>query len=168
MVVIVFGLPGSGKSYFASRLATRLGAVYINSDQLRVEIFPVRMYSAEEKNAVYAAMLGIASGRAQQGYSVVMDATFHQASWRQQVAEGLRMHTPCFIEVQADEQIIIDRLKKPREYSEADYAVYHSIKSAWEPMEEDHLILNSSNDSIDEMLRHAMQYLNMIQQAPTI
>ena len=38
MVVIVFGLPGSGKSYFASRLAGIISADYINSDRVRREI----------------------------------------------------------------------------------------------------------------------------------
>jgi len=35
MIIIVFGLPGSGKSYFASKLAERINARYINSDVIR-------------------------------------------------------------------------------------------------------------------------------------
>jgi len=35
MVIIVFGLPGSGKTWFAKTLAARIKAVYISTDQLR-------------------------------------------------------------------------------------------------------------------------------------
>lgn len=34
MIFIVFGLPGSGKSYFASHLAEMKNAQYINFDRL--------------------------------------------------------------------------------------------------------------------------------------
>ena len=53
MIVIVFGLPGSGKSYFASRFAKVINAGYINSDMIRKEIFEKREYSDQEKKAVY-------------------------------------------------------------------------------------------------------------------
>jgi predicted kinase len=45
MTVIVFGLPGSGKSYFATRLAELLNASYISSDQLRMQLYAKRTYT---------------------------------------------------------------------------------------------------------------------------
>jgi predicted kinase len=57
MIVIVTGLPGSGKSYFASRLASMLDADYINSDRIRKNLFTQRTYSEEEKLKVYEEML---------------------------------------------------------------------------------------------------------------
>lgn len=36
---IMLGLPGSGKSYFGSRLAERIDAVWLNSDKIRTEMY---------------------------------------------------------------------------------------------------------------------------------
>jgi predicted kinase len=57
MIVIVFGLPGSGKSFFASRLAKMINADYINSDMIRKEMFASSTYSEKEKAAVYNVMI---------------------------------------------------------------------------------------------------------------
>lgn len=57
MVVIVIGLPGSGKSFFASQLAQLINADYINSDQVRKTMMPPGHYSQQEKHSVYSQML---------------------------------------------------------------------------------------------------------------
>ena len=57
MVILVLGLPGSGKSYFAGRLAQKINAEYLNSDQIRKEMFQGRTYSDSEKAKVYEALL---------------------------------------------------------------------------------------------------------------
>lgn len=56
MVVLVMGLPGSGKSYLARRLAELIGATYISSDRVRRDLFPAARYTAEEKAGVYEEM----------------------------------------------------------------------------------------------------------------
>ena len=38
MLIAVMGLPGSGKSYFAHKLAGKLKAIYIGSDQVREKL----------------------------------------------------------------------------------------------------------------------------------
>ena len=66
-----------------------------------------------------------------------------------------------FIEVRADESLIRERLKKTREYSEADFDVYKKIKKEWEPLNERHLILHSTDDNISGMLQQAINYLHL-------
>jgi predicted kinase len=61
--------------------------------------------------------------------------------------------------VRADEEVIKERVKRSRPYSEADYRIYKLIRKEWEPVEEDHLRLQSTNDNIDDMLERAMKYL---------
>lgn len=158
MIVIVLGLPGSGKSYFAGRLAEILRADYINSDRVRKELFPKSTYSDVEKAAVYDAMRKKMEDSIAQEMNVVLDATFHKKSTRalfkQKIQENIR-----FIEVWADEEVIKERMKRSRPYSEADYRIYQLIRKEWEPVEEDHLRLQSTNDNIDDMLERAMKYL---------
>lgn len=157
--VIVFGLPGSGKSYFAERLAEILGAYYVNSDRLRKKLFPKRSYSEEEKEKVYDAMLKTMENAISEGKNVVLDATFHRNSTRNLFMEKAR-DTLFFIEVYAHEDIIEERLKKSRPFSEADFKVHKLIREQWQPLKVPHLILESTNENIDGMLQKATQYLN--------
>ena len=160
MVVIVFGLPGSGKSYFAIRLAKIIKADYINSDQVRRDIFAKRTYSKEEKELVYNAMLSKMKESLHSNRNVVLDATFHKKETRKQFVDEINgKGVGYFIEVRADENIIRERLQKERPYSEADFKIYQLISKQNEPLEEPHLLLESTNDNIDEMLRKASDFL---------
>lgn len=160
MVVIVFGLPGSGKSYFASRLANRIDAEYINSDRLRKEMFKMRTYSKQEKESVYQTMLRKMKEDVAQNKNVVLDATFHKKQTRKPFMKEMKTKGGIyFIEIVAEERIIRDRLKKKRRYSEADFKVYKIISSENEPLRESHLVLQSTNSNIKEMLGKAVDYL---------
>ena len=160
MVVIVFGLPGSGKSYFASRLAKKIQADYINSDRIRKEMFKKRTYSKEEKEAVYLKMLDTMKEDVDQNRNVILDATFHKKETRQPfIKEMEKKGGVYFIEIIAAESITRERLKRKRRYSEADFKVYKIISSQNEPLKKSHLVLQSTNSNIKEMLEKAVDYL---------
>ena len=53
MIIVIFGLPGTGKSYFGERLAKQLDIVYMNSDRIRQALQLQGKYGPEEKNQVY-------------------------------------------------------------------------------------------------------------------
>ena len=160
MIVIVFGLPGSGKSYFASQLAEIINASYVNSDRLRKEMFRDRTYSEQESAAVYKAMLKKMKGEISENKNVVLDGTFHRNDTRKVfIDEAEGKDSIYFIEVKADENIISDRLKVDRPYSEADFGVYNFIRKQYEPRNENHLILQSTNENLDDMLQQAVDYL---------
>ncbi|MGI9550231.1 MAG: AAA family ATPase [Aurantibacter sp.] len=158
MVILVLGLPGSGKSYFASRLAEMIQADYVNSDRLRKELFSKRTYSDLEKTKVYNAMLGKMEEAVAKKKNVVVDTTFHKKETRELFKKKTeeRMY---FIEVWADENITRERLKKSRPYSEADFEIYRIIREQWQPLAEPRLVLESTNENIDDMLQKAAQYL---------
>ncbi len=161
MIIIVFGLPGSGKSFFASKLAGKLKIKYVNSDVIRKELFAKRLYSPEEKMQVYNEMIREMKAAVQSQQSVILDATYYKKSIRQKVIESaLDLDEKIiFIEVTAEEKIAKERLAKERPYSEADYSVYLKLKKEFEPLENDHLVLESGRDNIEEMLSEAMTYI---------
>ncbi len=160
MIVIVFGLPGSGKSYFAGRFADTIKADYISSDRLRKKIFPKRAYSENEKLSVYTKMLTQVKKHIGQNKNLVFDATFYRNDIRKQfIDEAGEGNNIAFIEIHSAEPLIRKRLQQTRTDSDADFGVYQKIKAAWEPLHENHLILESTDNNICNMLNKAAAYL---------
>jgi|WetSurMetagenome_2_1015567.scaffolds.fasta_scaffold887787_1 predicted kinase len=162
MVIIVFGLPGSGKSYLASRLAKQLDAVYVNSDEVRLKMFSQRTYTDAEKGLVYEAMAVTMTEALSHKKPVILDATFYKTSLRnkfERVADTFREKI-IYIEVTAPEKSIEERLKKTRKNSEATWDVYQKLKATFEPLLEEHLVLTSSDQNISTLLREAIHYIN--------
>ena len=94
--------------------------------------------------------------------SMVLDATFYKNNIRKKfLKEAEDIDNIFFIEVRAEESLIRERLKRPREDSEADFEVYKKIKKQWEPLHEDHLVLQSTNNNIRDMLEKAADYLQL-------
>lgn len=161
MIVMVMGLPGSGKTYFASRLAKAIDAEYLSSDRLRKTIITKRTYSEKEKGSVYDEMLLRMRKVVKKKKDIVLDATFYKSSIRKKfIMEGEGLDDLILIEIIASEPVIEQRLKKIREDSEADFRVYKIIKAEWEPVVHHHLILQSENDNIEDMLHTAISYLH--------
>lgn len=161
MIIIVSGLPGTGKSYFAERMAVKLGAIYINSDQLRLSLQASGNYSLEDKLVVYKEMLRQAAQALEENCDVVVDATFYHHTMREmfcRLANGYNTILSV-IEVTADENLIRQRLLKPRKYSEADYSVYEKIRDDFEKITMPHLVLESTNDNLDRMLGIAINHI---------
>ena len=161
---MVSGLPGSGKSYFASRLALRLGAHYITSDRTRKAMDRMGRYTFEDKLMVYEQMVVLARDALQLGNDMVVDATFYRQSFRElffKLAD--EFHQPIYLmEVVADEAVVKERLLRPRRESEADYNVYLHIKSQFENFEEPHLVLQSVNGTADHNLEIALEYIKPV------
>lgn len=161
ILVIVFGLPGSGKSFFAERLASHLNATYINTDRVRRSVRESSTYSLEEKLLVYKEMATQAKRAILDDKPVVVDGTFYKPAMVE-LFNGMAtdLSVPVFfIEVTAEEALIRERLKVPRKYSEADFAVYEKIRREFERVEVPHLRLQSTNNNIETMIRQAVEYI---------
>lgn len=161
MIIIVSGLPGSGKSFFADKLARLLQAEYLSSDRIRKELKKSGQYTFSDKLAVYLAMAERARKAVRENKTVIVDATFYHHTMRdffKQLAKEEAV-TILFILVETTEEIVKKRLKGPRIESEADYGVYMNIKEQFEAYDFPHLTLFSSNDNIDDMLNRTTKEL---------
>jgi predicted kinase len=161
MIIIVSGLPGSGKSYFAARLALKCDAVYINSDKVRQELKSSGKYSLDDKLLVYKELRNRTAVLIEQNKDVVVDATFYHHTMREMFLKLAKDYNQQIrvIEVTADEKIIKERLLLPRKYSEADFSVYETIRDSFEEITMPHLVLESTNDNINLMLDSAVAYI---------
>ncbi len=136
-LLITHGLSGSGKSWLAARLATRLGAIRIRSDVERKRLFQLApeassqqagifIYDADSNEQTYQRLLALAEQVIQAGYPVIADATFLQTSRRadfQRLADSL--HCPFVIlDCQAPRATLEQRLRQRQgDASEADIEV---------------------------------------------
>lgn len=161
MVIIVFGLPGSGKTYFARQLATGLKADYINSDTVRNSFRGPGDFSREEKNIVYDIMLNKMLIAMHEGHDVVIDATFYKNDLRRRFSSYIRESSvPYFIEIVADEELIKKRLAKRKTGAEPSSPIYDAVKAEWENVPFPHLTIESNDSNVAEMLEKAMDYIS--------
>lgn len=73
VLMLLFGYPGTGKSFFARQLASEVGAINVNSEQLRQEFFTNPTYNRQENEVVDHLMLYMAEQFLSVGVSVIFD-----------------------------------------------------------------------------------------------
>lgn len=162
VVILVGGLPGTGKTYFASRLSAKLGASYINSDLTRKQMDAQGRYAFEDKLNVYEEMAKRAGKELRRNKSVVVDATFYCREMRQMFHTlATLMHFKLvFIEIIADEKVVLKRFRAMEARPEVNLSVHKLVKTKYQRPEIDHLVLESKDDNIEEMLETAADYIS--------
>lgn len=161
MIALIGGFPGSGKSYFAEKLAARTGSVFISSDKVRKFLLYSGKYAMQDKVAVYNEIRRLAEKHLHNSDNVVIDATFSHYSMRDPFFRLVEKHSLplCFIWVYAKEALIKERLSRPRQDSEADYKVYEQVRDQFEEITIPHLKMESRNDNISLMLNKGIDYI---------
>jgi predicted kinase len=160
-LILITGLPGSGKTTIARAYSARYQTVHLNSDLLRRELRLMGQYRPEDKEKVYHTLLERTRQTLLEGRDVVVDSTFFKEAIRepfQRVAAecGARWY---WVEVRAPERVIRERLQTPRPDSEADFGVYEKIRDAYEPLREPHLVLWSDEKSLAKMAASVHEYV---------
>lgn len=151
-LILVGGLPGSGKSTIACTLAARIGADCIASDVLRKELAgaePGERLTAEVGDGIYGAgmteltyceLLVQAERQLRAGRSVVLDATFARAADRRRAAALVRAVGGVLVAVECRCPVRIARKRLAARRrpgytgpSDAGWEVYRSMRNTFEP-----------------------------------
>lgn len=103
VVAWLTGLPSSGKSTLAAKVAERLRArgapcVILDGDEVRARLRPAPGYDDAGRDAFYATLAGLAGYLASQGAIVLVPATAHLRVFR----DRARSLAPRFVEVFVD------------------------------------------------------------------
>lgn len=162
VLVIVVGLPGTGKTTFSRHLAERMSALHLNTDIIRDAVDMRGQYDAEAKKRVYDLMLLEARRALLQKKVVILDGTFYQESLREAYRQLSFAHRiPLrWIELKASEDVIKQRTDQKRTYSEADFSIYEQVRDHFEPFADERLVLQSDNrEALPDMLDQAEAYI---------
>lgn len=153
-LVLVGGLPATGKSFFSRRLAQRAPAAILESDALRRVLVPRPNYSWQESRRLFRACERLVEDFLSEGFSVILDATNLKAAHRDlfyQAAErsGARV---VVVWVEAPPALVWARLSArqqgldPDDRSEADWTVYTRMCKTAEPPFRNFFRVNTARD----------------------
>jgi predicted kinase len=165
VLVMLCGLPGSGKSHLARSLADVLPFAIIESDQVRKTLFPECTYSGEESRWVHRTCHALMAKLLRKGVRVIYDATNLHERHRELVyrlADGEEVKL-IIVKAVAPEALAYDRLQtrqegdgETEEVSDADWRVYRRMERMVEPIGRNYVVVDTSQDlspSITKLLR---------------
>jgi predicted kinase len=150
LIVLVCGLPGVGKTSISNELAKLTNWVVLSTDKIRKELISNPIYSKEERRLIYDVLVVIAKYLHSAGINSILDATFNTENSRKEIKNKLNLRSQqiCIVECICPEDIVISRLKnRKNDYSDADTSIYKSMKATYQPIEEEHIVVDTSQQS---------------------
>jgi aminoglycoside phosphotransferase family enzyme/predicted kinase len=150
-LVLVGGLPGTGKSLLAGGLEGRAGFTRITSDVVRKELAGVSegeetaapfgrgIYTDEWNDLTYSTCLHLAETMLFEGKRVLVDASFREEKRREAFLDvALRWGVPVLLLLcEADPPVVKARLSgRSEDASDADWTIYQESVAHWEPLSE--------------------------------
>jgi predicted kinase len=150
-VIVVGGSPGTGKSTLARGLSNAFGAMLLSSDELRKDLAGRQhdehgddapdegIYTPEQTDATYTTLLDRARSLLERGESVVLDASWSSASWRERaraLAETMGARAialDCFFDADVAKRRIAARIAVGGDPSDARPELVDVLRARREP-----------------------------------
>jgi predicted kinase len=146
-LIVVCGLPGTGKTTVAGAVAERLDANRYRSDVIRKELRAEPDYTDAETRAVYGELFQRARRSLDGGTDVVLDATFRARSDRRQAAAVAAAAGASCTVVEVECETAVDRERIDRrtdDASDADFEIYLQLRDEFDPIEGEHATVDNS------------------------
>ncbi len=143
-VILVIGLPGSGKTSVASKFADFYGYPLLTSEEIlaqllsRDQLDEDRDFSPDELALTYRLMTYIADLLLEGGSGVVIDGVFRSVDQRESVFEISKKHGARVLafEVTCEEPVLLERIQRRKQQgtvSPGGVDAYHKLAAEFEP-----------------------------------
>ncbi len=161
MLIIIYGLPATGKTTIAKELSKRIRAEHLDTDIIRKELIKSPKYTYEEKLLVYN-IIALLTKYLLKYTNVIVSGTFYKEFLREKFINIAREMNKRYylIECVASENEIRKRMEHSREYSDADYNVYLMLKKEFEETKYERLRINTENP-LHENIKLIMNYIGV-------
>ena len=150
--MVISGLPGTGKSHLAARLAERLPYLVLESDVLRKTLFPEPGYLPAENTRLFRTLHQLITVLLEKGVSLILDATNLSERNREylyHIADTLESKL-ILVKVEAPPDLVkerlINRLNEPESSSDANWSVYQKMKPTVQKISRKHFVVDTSQD----------------------
>jgi YegS/Rv2252/BmrU family lipid kinase len=156
-LILLCGLPGTGKSHLARCLSQRLPLVVIAADDVRRFLFPEPCYTPEEHYTVHSTCQGVVADLLKTGHSAILDATNLRRRHREHYY-GIAEHSGAsllIIQTTALPEVVRQRLQArqegahPPDESDAGWDVYQAYSEKTEPIRRPHRVVDTSGEIED-------------------
>lgn len=161
ILFVTLGYPGSGKTFFSRRFAKDFECFHLNSDRLRLEIFPKPNYILSEHTTVFRVMDFLAGELLQRGISVIYDANVTKRIHRKRLLKIATKNQADFLLLWFKTPVKVALKRNKKRGSEAvDDSVLFRIKAEEEvPDKEPHVVLEPTSyqkqkDSVINFLKN--------------
>ena len=170
ILVVLCGLPGTGKTYFAREVSKHVPFCVLESDRVRKALVPKPKYTPGEHSRVFNACHYLIDEYLSNGLRVLFDATNLTEKFRlplRQISQRQNARL-VLVHLVAPRLLIRQRLQGREElwesgmrtdgYSDAGWLIYCRMAPYEEPVEGAHLWVDTSEDissTVDDVVRLA-------------
>ena len=153
-LIVVSGLPGTGKSYFCNKLAERLSFIILESDALRKTLFLSPTYSLPESSRLFQAIHRLIQDLLKKGTPAILDATNLSERHREHlyhIVDQLEAKL-ILVRVEAPPDVVYQRLKARSagtdedSHSDADWTVFQKMQPMAQKIRRNHYAVDTSRD----------------------
>lgn len=155
LLILLYGFPGAGKTYFARQLCEHIQAAHIQGDRIRGELFDKPQYDKEENQVISQLMDYMTGEFLNAGVSVVYDANAMRLTQRRalrEVARKAKAQT-VLIWLQIDHESAIARLSaRDRRRSDDKFAMpvdrttfQRIVGGMQNPQNEDYVVISGKH-----------------------
>ena len=165
-LIVLAGLPGSGKSTVAEGLSRELSAPVFAVDPIEAAMWRSGLAKAETGVAAYGVAVALADEHLRLGHSVIVDAVnpveAPRAAWRD-LATKYRADLKIIECVCVDEaeyrRRIEARIRNIDGMPEVTWARVLQRRAEYEPWTDQRLVLDTSIEALERLLAAALDYL---------
>jgi predicted kinase len=149
LVIVVCGVPASGKSHLTRAIGAASGLPQLSADATRKRLLgigqneraPEEAYTKQFNGRTYAELGDAASVAVATRRGAIVDATFRHRADREAFTQAFANAGPLlYVECQAPAAVLVtramDRDRSSDRLSDADVSVVRRERSSWEPLDE--------------------------------